>query len=141
MSETPGNEPLHSEDLLLTRLIPPHMHASLILRPSLFARLDKSFEKRVTLVSAPTGFGKTTLVSQWLSQRQPDHPFLSAWVTLDEEDNDPLRFWRYVLQAIRQSDETIGKSALAVLRVARQPNYPGLLTGLVNELAQLPRRS
>jgi LuxR family maltose regulon positive regulatory protein len=134
VSDLPGNQPLQSEDLLLTKLIPPRLHASLIQRPALFTRLDQGLDKRLTLVAAPTGFGKTTLASLWLK----DHSFPAAWVTLDDEDNDPVRFWRYVIRSIRQIDDSVGKSALAMLRVARQPHFNTLLTGLINELAQLP---
>ena len=134
VSETESYPPQPLEDMLLTKLIPPRLHSSLIQRPDLFARLDQALEKRLMLVTSPTGFGKTTLVSLWLKQRS--YPL--AWVTLDEGDNDPVRFWRYVIHAFRQVNPEVGKSALAILRVARQPQFNTLLTGLLNELAQLP---
>jgi len=59
-----------ADDLLLTKLIPPRLPASLVQRSALFARLDQGLESRLTLVTAPTGFGKTTLLGQWLSHAQ-----------------------------------------------------------------------
>ncbi len=75
--------------LLNTKLMPPRLPAAVIARPALLARLDEGMEKKLILVSAPTGFGKTTLVSSWLKERR----LPSAWVSLDEGDNDPVRFW------------------------------------------------
>src|SRR5690606_17603604 len=94
-------------ELLSTKLVPPQaagrvQKRSLIARPRLLSRLDEGLDKRVTLISAPAGFGKTTVAGEWLGRRraQDDLPPL-AWVSLDEGDNDPVRFWRYVLNACR----------------------------------------
>jgi LuxR family maltose regulon positive regulatory protein len=73
--------------LLHTKLMPPRLHTSVILRPELMSRLDGGLNKKLTLVSAPTGFGKTTLVRSWLSQRDLRQPGFA-----DENDNDPVRF-------------------------------------------------
>ena len=67
-------------------------------RPELLARLDEASGRRLTLVSAPAGWGKTTLVGDWLAGRAGDE---AAWVALDAADNDPARFWRYVAEALR----------------------------------------
>lgn len=128
------------DDLLLTKLIPPRLPASLVKRSALYARLDRGLESRLTLVTAPTGFGKTTLLSQWLNHAQVP----AAWVTLDGGDNDPVRFWRYIITAFRRIVESgaggyaVGKIALATLRMAQQPSFSSLITSLINELAELP---
>jgi ATP/maltotriose-dependent transcriptional regulator MalT len=73
----------------------------------LLAKLDDGLERKLTCITAPTGFGKTTLVRMWLEERN----YTSAWVTFDENDNDPVRFWTYVITAIRSLDTTLGKPA------------------------------
>jgi LuxR family maltose regulon positive regulatory protein len=120
----------------------------------LFAQLNTGLSAKLTLVSAPAGFGKTTLVSAWarnfgftildfgLNQPKPDpkskiqNPKCS-WVSLDDGDNDPTRFWRYVITACQVFGENIGQSALALLRAAQQPAWETVLTLLINDLAQL----
>ena len=81
--------------LLHTKLMPPRLSAGMVPREHLLARLDEGLSRKVSLVSAPTGFGKTTLVLKWIASREVP----SAWVTLDDHDNDPVRFWTYVCSA------------------------------------------
>ncbi len=102
------------DDLLRTKLVVPRSHSALIARPSLDARLSDGAARKLTLIAAPAGFGKTTLVSEWITTRRP-----VAWVSLDTGDNDAIRFWRYVINACRVFDPAIGKSALARLRMAQ----------------------
>lgn len=86
--------------LLLSKLLSPRPAAALIERPALLSRLARVLECKLTLLSAPAGFGKTTMLQQWLGERQHQADFPPvAWVSLDEEDNDPLRFWSYVFAA------------------------------------------
>ncbi len=73
--------------------------SSLVAREALLARLDNGLDGKLTLLSAPAGFGKTTLVTAWITARS----LPSAWVSLDEGDNDPVRFWRYVIAACAQA--------------------------------------
>src|SRR6266487_4858459 len=96
------------ENILHTKLMSPRWQPSAIHREDLLGRLDNSLDKRLTVVAAPTGFGKTTLVSMWMASRD----FASAWVTLDENDNDPSRFWIYVVSALRTLDPAVGKITL-----------------------------
>ena len=84
------------EGLSQRKLFPPAVSSNTILRPSLLKTLDKTLDTRLTLVSASTGFGKSTLVSQWLRTVEQ---VSFGWYALDEDDNDPVRFFRY-LQAI-----------------------------------------
>jgi LuxR family maltose regulon positive regulatory protein len=80
---------LNPNRLLHTKLMPPRLPAVVVPREDLLARLDAGLTKKVGLVTAPTGFGKTTLVRMWIASRGV--PFV--WVTLDDHDNDPVRFW------------------------------------------------
>jgi len=126
----PSNKP---QDLLRTKLMPPRLHAGMIQRDDLLARMDEGLVRKLILVSAPTGFGKTTLVSMWIQSRH----FPSAWLTLDEFDNDPSRFWTYLISALRSFNPAIGKTTLAALLAPDPPAFQHLLTPLINDLASL----
>src|SRR5512134_2077204 len=104
-----------ADKLLHTKLMPPRLHTALIPRDDLLSRLDAGLTKKLTVVAAPTGYGKTTLVSQWIATRN----FSSAWVTLDENDNDPSRFWTYLVTALRTIDLALGKTTLSALMAAQ----------------------
>ena len=131
MQQTPDTS--DAANFLHSKLMPPRSHAGVIRRETLFERLDAGLSRKLTLVSAPTGFGKTTLVSAWLAERK----ITPAWVTLDANDNDPARFWGYVIMALRRIDPSIGKAALSALNTPQPASYPSILTPLINELAQL----
>lgn len=138
-------------DLLQTKLLPPRLNRLLVERAALLARLDAGLERKLTLLSAPAGFGKTTLVSQWVKQKDeggrmkdeaeeaPLHPAKVAWLALDAGDNDPVRFWRYCLTACRRFGADLGAAALAQLHTRQPPSFETLLTLFLNELAALPQ--
>jgi LuxR family maltose regulon positive regulatory protein len=123
------------ESLLASKLQPPRLRPSLVPRPRLTARLQQAREGKLTVVAAPAGSGKTTAVRQWLAEI----PGL-AWVALEPDDSDPVRFWRYVISAAQQAfDSDVGSESLAQLE---QPLsiYSGLrpvLSAFVNELANV----
>jgi len=123
-----GNNPL-----LHNKLMSPRLNSKIIRRDNLLARLDEGLSRKLTVVTAPTGFGKTTLVSMWITSR----PFASAWVTLDQNDNDVNRFWTYVVSAMRTLDSSIGKETLSTLMTSQPLNVETLLTPLINDLARL----
>jgi len=129
--------------LLTTKLHIPQPRRDLVARPHLFERLSAGLNNKLTLISAPAGFGKTTLVStwlvyEWLAVRLQNQPgSAAAWVALDAGDNDPVRFWRYVITACQAFDSSIGHAALALLHTAQQPAWEVVLTLLINDLAQL----
>ncbi len=128
-------------ELLSTKLALPRPRPSLVPRERLLAWLDEGLEHKLTLLSAPAGFGKTTLVSEWIatrSERQGSLPV--AWVSLDEGDNDPVRFWRYVITACQAFHPAVGESALALLHTSRRLPWESVLTTFINELAQLEHR-
>src|SRR5215207_4020011 len=131
-------------DLVHTKLVPPQRRPQIVSRAALLGRLDTGLNCKVTLVSAPAGFGKTTLIADWLrrhtalveqargstSTGNGDAPdatgtehFKAAWLALDAGDNDPTRFWRYVLAACQVIDRDIGVSTHNLLRVSARPDY------------------
>ena len=127
------NKSSAANSLLHTKLMPPRLPVAVIQREDLLKRLDVGLSKKVTLVAAPTGFGKTTLIRMWIASRE----FASAWVTLDESDNDPTRFWTYVVSALRSFDSTISKNTLSALMTSQPPSFQTLFTPLINDLARL----
>ncbi|BCL78942.1 helix-turn-helix transcriptional regulator [Ktedonobacteria bacterium brp13] len=128
--------------LLVPKLHLPPLHPLLVPRERLLTLLDRALEHRLTLVSAPAGFGKTTLVRQWVAERstQPHVPPV-AWVSLDRGDNDPVRFWRYLLTACQVFGDDVAREALALLLSMPQPPFEASLTEMaltvfLNALAQ-----
>src|SRR5437660_5758321 len=138
MEEVQQTRPPDRYELLSTKLALPRPRPSLVLREPLLERLDEGLEHKLSLLSAPAGFGKTTLVSEWIATRgeRQDSPPV-AWVSLDVGDNDPVRFWRYVIAACRSFHANVGESALALLQTSRRPPLESMLTTFINELAQL----
>jgi LuxR family maltose regulon positive regulatory protein len=121
-------------ELLTSKLFIPPLRPSLVARPRLIQQLNLglSTNRKLSLVSAPAGFGKTTLVVAWL--KQIDRP--AAWLTLDEADNDLPRFLAYVAAALQQVDEEIGASLMSAVQSPQLPPIEKLLTALLNEIAQ-----
>ena len=116
--------------LLTTKLHVPRRRRGLVTRPRLGERLRRSDEAALTLVSAPAGFGKTTLLTEWLAGAGGRPP---AWLSLDERDNDPLLFWAYLLAALQKAVPGAGAGALTLLREPHASTDEVLAT-LVNEL-------
>lgn len=123
--------------LLSTKLNRPQKRAKLVSRPDLLERLNhdllqgQAFARKLTLVSAPAGYGKTTLVIEWLSQLG----LPSGWFSLDEGDADPHRFAAYLVAALQQVDESIGKNTATLLQTSNPPPEEIIFTTLVNELS------
>jgi LuxR family maltose regulon positive regulatory protein len=160
-----GNEPL-----LVPKLQPPRLPADLVHRARLLARLDAGLHCALTVISAPAGFGKSTLVASWLAslaerqkakgKRQNERsdalsllpftfsllPFQAAWLSLDSGDNDPARFWRYVVAACQVFGDGFAQGALARLDAAGRAPFPPpslepAIAAFLNDLAGLPRRA
>ena len=132
--------------LLASKVRPPRLHTALVARERLLAQLDAGLAGKLTLVSAPAGCGKTTLVRQWLGA-PGDRPRLPpvAWVSLDPGDNDPVRFWRYVITAYQAVDAEIGHSALELLATLPRPPFEPaplepVLTTFLNEVTDCAQR-
>ncbi len=94
--------------ILVTKVTAPPLRPQGVARPRLMARLNDAFAKPLTLISAPAGSGKTTLVSQWLSGMTHDGLPKPAWLSLDRDDNDPTRFLAYLIAAFHTIEPTLG---------------------------------
>src|SRR5579859_2388681 len=129
---------LTSEQMLLvTKLVRPAVGADLIPRPHLMSQLQLGSQRPLTLVAAPAGFGKTTLLSTWLEHA----PLRSAWVSLEPADDDLTRFWSYLFTALARIYPDSGASALALLQgspLSPLPAIETVLTVWINALATLP---
>jgi LuxR family maltose regulon positive regulatory protein len=113
----------------------PRAHPNLVPRPRLSELLMEGMSRKLTLVSAPAGFGKTTLLSEWrMIHLGSEYPI--AWVSLEEADNDPTRFLSYLIAALQTVKEGFGEAASASLR-APQPPVEAVLTALINETATI----
>ena len=122
--------------LLETKLYVPRSRRDLVPRPRLSERLDRGTASKLMLVSAPAGFGKTTLLTEWLAAgpAAPAGERLVAWLSLDRGDNDLASFWTYVIAALRTAAPGVGESALALLQAPGPPPIETVLTVLLNDL-------
>ncbi|HEY2519098.1 MAG TPA: LuxR C-terminal-related transcriptional regulator [Streptosporangiaceae bacterium] len=122
--------------LLETKLYVPRSQRGLVLRPRLSERLDRGAASKLVLVSAPAGFGKTTLLTEWLAAGPAAlaDERLAAWLSLDRGDNDPASFWAYVIAALRTVASGVGETALALLDAPQPPPIEAVLTTLLNDL-------
>jgi LuxR family maltose regulon positive regulatory protein len=118
--------------LIASKLCIPPVRSRLLLRPRLNIVLDQAAPVVLTLVSAPAGFGKSGLLTTWA--RGQSHPV--AWVSLDIHDNDPVRFWNYLLSALEARVVGLAKASLAMLRAPRQLPIQAVLTPLINRLIE-----
>ena len=122
--------------LLTTKLHIPPPRPNLIVRPRLLERLDEAIQqgKRLTLVCAPAGYGKSTLVIEWLhTHRNADRV---AWLSLDDKDNDPALCFTYLVAAIQRIDPHLGQSLRSLLDGPQLPPLATLMTGLINDIAE-----
>jgi len=117
--------------LLKAKLYVPPLRPKLVFRPHLLERLKAGLQLKLTLVAAPAGYGKTTLLSEGIRSSQMP----VGWLTLDESDNDPARFWSYVVSALQTVQADIGKSALGLLQSPQLPPTEAILTTIINEMS------
>ncbi len=122
--------------LVETKLHVPAVRRPLVTRPRLSERLGRGAAAKLTLISAPAGFGKTTLLSAWLATAGGRNRSV-AWLSLEESDRDPAAFWTYVINALQRVVPGVGDSALPLLQSA-QPPIEALLTTVINELSAAP---
>lgn len=120
--------------LLQTKLFSPKWRAGQVSRPRLVQRLQQGIERKLTLVSAQAGFGKTTLLAEWLAESPATSKHV-GWVSLGSSDNDPTLFWAYVITALQQVQEEAGRHALTLLYAAQPPSIEVILTTLINDLS------
>jgi LuxR family maltose regulon positive regulatory protein len=119
-----------SGSLLQTKLHMPRIRPFLVPRPHLIERLEAGLDGKLSLISAPAGFGKTTLVASFVAACG----LPAAWLSLDKDDNQVGRFLAYLLAALQAADPTIGREAAQLIRDARQLPTESMLTPLINDL-------
>ncbi len=128
-----------SMPILATKLYIPPPRPKIVLRPRLIERLNEALHLKLTLISAPAGFGKTTLVSEWVAGCERLEPKVrAAWLSLDEGDNDPARFLAYLVAALQTIAANIGTGVLGTLQAPQPPPIESILTVLLNEISALP---
>ncbi|MCP4756509.1 MAG: hypothetical protein GY866_37070 [Proteobacteria bacterium] len=116
--------------LLATKIFIPPPRSDQVHRPLLIDRLNEGINRNLTLISAPAGFGKTTLLSEWISHTK----FSAAWISLDKSDNDPFQFIHYLIAAIRSIDQSIGENALNLLQSHQRLPIESILISLIKDL-------
>jgi LuxR family maltose regulon positive regulatory protein len=137
-----------SAPILTTKLFVPSPRPNLVQRPRLITRLDAGLRlgHRLILISAPAGFGKTTLLSKWVgrlhgnSAKENQIGNGTAWLSLDEHDNEPTCFLAYLIAALQTIKPNIGQEASSALQSPRPPPVQAVLTPLINEIATIPGR-
>jgi LuxR family maltose regulon positive regulatory protein len=135
--------------ILVTKLYIPPTRPELVPRARLIEQMNEGLHRKLTLISAPAGFGKTTLVTEWLDNLRLDSKKINqienriAWLSLDEGDNDPARFLTYFIAALNRVEgikTSIGEGALTMLQSPEPPPTEAVLTPLINEIATIPDR-
>lgn len=119
-----------STTIISTKLYVPPRRSKAVLRPRLIERLNEGVHRKLTLISASAGYGKTTLVSEWLA----DCPQPAAWLSLEEGDNDPARFLTYLIAALRTIGANIGESLFGALQSPQPPPTESIISALLNEI-------
>lgn len=121
--------------IIATKLYIPAPPRILVSRPRLVSRLNNGLLGKLILVSAPAGFGKTSLIAEWATQCRPER--LVCWVHLDEQDNEVVRFLSYLIAALRVYEENLGEAALSGLQALPPAPIDSVLTSLINEIDAL----
>jgi len=116
--------------ILATKLFAPRQRPKSVPRPELLQRLNEALYGRLTLISAPAGFGKTTLASQWITKSGYPH----AWLSLDKSDSDPSRFLIYVISAFAKIIPNVGAGLIERLHSPQPPSYESVLIALINNI-------
>src|SRR5689334_17671758 len=120
--------------ILATKLYTPPPRSNVVRRLHLIAQLNEGLHRKLTLISAPAGFGKTTLVSEWLATC--DRP--AAWLSLDQGDHDDARFLAYLVAALQTIAAAVGAGVLAALQSPQPPPTESMLTNLLNDISAIP---
>lgn len=119
--------------MLLPKLYIPSPKKNLIQRLNLFNRLNEGLSRKLILVSAPAGFGKTTLISDWINQ----YKIPTAWLSLDKGDSDPVEFLSYIISGIQTIRPEFGQSAMMLLKSPDKPNYKSITNLILNDMHQI----
>ena len=124
------------DPILLSKLSVPVLRRTLVPRTGLSGRIEVALERKLTVVSAPAGFGKSTLLSTWVAAASRGDRRI-AWLSLDSHDDDPARFWRYFVTALARLGPGCGETALALLSSPQAPQVATILTTVLNDLDSL----
>jgi len=122
--------------LLVTKVHVPRIRPTQVRRERLLALLDSGLERRLILIAAAAGFGKTSLLAEWSTR----HEGQICWLSLDEADNEPARFAAYLIAALQSRRPEIGRELLAALQSPQPPTVENVLAVLINQLADIPER-
>src|SRR5947209_3987375 len=122
--------------LLTTKISVPPARLSMVMRPRLTQQMNAAMRGALTLIVAPAGWGKTTLLGAWHAEASRS-AWPLAWVSIDASDNDPIRFWTYVITALDTLHPGVGETALALLYATSLPPIETVLISLLNALIQL----
>ena len=120
---------------LATKLFVPSVRPNCVSRPKLIERLSEGAKGKLTIICAPAGFGKTSLLAAWLKQTQ----IPAAWISLDGEDNEPARFLDYLIGALQNVDQSLGAAAFELLQSSHPSPLKPALSGLINEISSLSK--
>jgi LuxR family transcriptional regulator, maltose regulon positive regulatory protein len=119
--------------LLATKLYIPQPRPNLVQRSQLIDRLNKGVNQKLILISAPAGFGKTTILSEWISQSE----IPTAWISLDKGDDDSVQFINYLVAAFQKFEPSIGKTILPVLQSPQPPAIKSIIISLIKEISDI----
>src|SRR5438270_12377971 len=120
--------------ILATKLYIPRLRPNVVSRSRLIERLNEGLHRKLTLIAAPAGFGKTTLVSAWVAGCDRH----VAWLSLDEGESDPTRFLTYLIAALQTIVPPIGEGVLGALQSPHPPPIASILTALLNDISAIP---
>ena len=120
--------------ILATKLYIPKPRPKIVTRPHLIEQLNEGLYRKLTLISAPAGFGKTTLLSQWI----PTSLRCVTWLSLDSEDNEITRFWAYFISSLQGLRSDLGAAALKLLQSPQDPPITSVLMTLINDITTFP---
>ena len=135
LAAAPAGVAVSGHDVLLaTKLHLPRPRPGFVPRPRLVSRLDEGLDRGLVLVCAPAGYGKTVALADWA--RRSGRPV--AWLSLDAGDNDPVRFWRYVVAAVGPARPGVAGRLLPLFGPPPPSSFDGPVTALINELAAQP---
>jgi LuxR family maltose regulon positive regulatory protein len=127
-----------SAPILTTKLYFPPARTSLVSRPRLVEKLDRGLKGTLTLISAPAGYGKTTLMSEWRTSVGRDFPL--AWLSLDVNDNDFVRFMNYLAFALTTLDPVLAINTLPLVQSPQHPPISEILTTLINDISEFDQQ-
>ena len=119
--------------MLITKLHIPSVGNNIVNRSTLFERLNIGLNRKLILISAPPGFGKTTLLSDWIYQQK----IPTAWISLDKGDNDPVEFLNYIISGIQSINKAFGQSVLKLLNSPNKPSGESIVSLLINEILNI----